>query len=80
MGMEQHAYMEYREGTSDKFYNIHLVQHGDAGWQVECEYGRRGVYTPNRYVMPKIPVNFAVAEQLFVEHLKKKQKKGYQLC
>lgn len=80
MGQEQHVYMEYREGTSDKFYNLHLVQHGDGGWQVECEYGRRGQFTPNRHTMPAITTNFATAERLFLQQLKKKQQKGYQLC
>lgn len=41
MEREEHTTLYFREGSSDKVYQAHLVQDG-AGWSVNFEYGRRG--------------------------------------
>jgi len=65
----------FREGTSDKQYNIHIIE-TDKGHLVHGFNGRRGgtLKVQNKTL---IPVSLGAAQQIFDKLYKDKTRKGY---
>ena len=72
--MEKSAYLYFREGSSDKVYNVHLRQ-GSDGWSVTFENGRRG--KPLREGEKGKGLDLASAERLWSKTVDAKIRKGY---
>ena len=70
------ARLYFREGSSDKVYEVDLVGSGTA-WTVNFAYGRRGNSLTTGTKTPQ-PVVFATAERLFDKIVNEKLAKGYQ--
>lgn len=71
----QECYLEYRQGTSDKVYNIRLIQDHTGEYRVKFEYGRRfNSLTGGSKVGP---VSYAVAEAAYDKLYHEKTAKGY---
>jgi bifunctional non-homologous end joining protein LigD len=66
----------YREGASDKVYQVSLVEN-EEGFVVHYAYGRRG-NTLTTGIKTKHPVSRKSAEKVFRQLVKSKQAKGYQ--
>jgi len=71
------ASLQYREGTSDKIYNLAVIA-VDGGHQVRFEYGRRGSTLTSGF-KPASPVAIEVAIKQFDKLCKEKVSKGYKL-
>jgi len=67
--------LAYRQGTSDKVYNVHLDRLADGDFQVTIEWGRR-THSLQRQIKGKYPSQ-GKAEHVFADLVKAKQKKGY---
>jgi bifunctional non-homologous end joining protein LigD len=68
----------FREGTSDKVYNVSLQQEVLNGYVVNFSYGRRG----NNLVVgskTKAPISLASARVIFDKLVKEKICKGYNI-
>jgi bifunctional non-homologous end joining protein LigD len=65
----------YREGSSDKVYQVQIEQQGD-GFLVNFAYGRRGS-TLNTGSKTSSPVPYEQAKRIFDKQVKEKQAKGY---
>lgn len=75
--MEQTAtFLYYREGSSDKVYNVRLIKKGN-GYVVDFEYGRRGATLKVGTKTPK-PVALKKAEEIYNELVAEKKTKGYE--
>lgn len=77
MTLKRSIRLGYTDETSDKVYQIDLVEM-DGGYKVEGQYGRRGraLKTQDK---TNGPVGFAEADQKFEAVLKEKLRKGYQI-
>ncbi len=66
----------YQQGSDDKVYQVDLCQVGDQGFVVNFRYGQRGSKLKNgtKHVAP---VRKLLAEQVFHNLVKSKQKQGY---
>lgn len=69
------THLYYTEGSSDKVYQIHLIQVGD-GWKVNGLNGRRGSALKEQNKTPD-PVDYATARKIYDKLVNKKLKKGY---
>ena len=69
--------LHYREGTSDKVYEVDLCQIGENRYVVNFRYGRRGA-TLKEGVKTTQPVPLAEAQKIFDKLVGEKTKKGYQ--
>lgn len=65
----------FRDGSSDKVYNVHVIQKGD-GYLVNFEYGRRGSSLTCGSKTPD-PVPLEKATKIADKLLKEKRGKGY---
>ena len=65
----------YREGTSDKVYQVSLEQES-AGWVVNFAYGRRGS-AMNPGTKTKSPIAYSQAKSIYDRLVAEKQGKGY---
>jgi len=72
---EEHAHLFYREGSSDKVYQAHLVKEG-SGFVVRFEFGRRG-QTLQTGAKTASPVPYDKAKAIYDKLVKEKSQKGY---
>jgi bifunctional non-homologous end joining protein LigD len=72
--MEQTT-LYYRQGASDKMYQISIEPSGDK-FVVNTQYGRRGS-TLRSETKTAVPVNYDAAKAIYVRLIKEKQSKGY---
>ena len=71
------AVLFYREGSSDKIYQLQLQPDTKtAGWVVNFQYGRRGS-TLTEGTKTQKPVDFEVATKVFRAAITQKKAKGY---
>ncbi len=68
-------FLHYREGSSDKVYQVTLEPQ-DAGYLVNFAFGRRGT-TLQTGTKTQAPVELAAAQKLFDKLVKEKTAKGY---
>jgi predicted DNA-binding WGR domain protein len=74
-GKPEYAQLVYREGTSDKVYNLNLATDETGNWFVAAEYGRRG---GNLREETKCEAEtYETAKKLYDKVLNEKLKKGY---
>jgi len=66
--------LEFRDGTSDKFYHLSIFENKD-GWVVETRFGRRG--TAGSYQVKCEGEDRETAQKIYDKTLKEKLKKGY---
>jgi bifunctional non-homologous end joining protein LigD len=75
MATQESIALFYREGSSDKVFNVQLTQQGD-GWIVNSQNGRRGSTLINREVTKGV-VGYEVAKAAYDSKVKSKLKDGY---
>ena len=68
--------LSYREGNSDKVYQV-SIDETEGGFKVNYAYGRRGS-TLKTGTKTQQPVSRDKAEKLFAKLVKAKEAKGYQ--
>jgi predicted DNA-binding WGR domain protein len=68
--------LHYREGTSDKVYEVDICQTGEAQYVVNFRYGKRGA-TLKEGVKTTQAVPLPEAERVFDKLVQEKTKKGY---
>src|SRR4051812_3888058 len=68
--------LEFREGTSDKVYEVDLCEVGPGQFVVNFRYGRRGSALRDGSKTPA-PVSQAQAQQIFDSLVAEKRGKGY---
>jgi len=68
--------LAYKDGSSDKVYNVWMREVGPNQFMVEFTYGRRGS-TLTAGSKTTSPVSLAAAEKIFDKLIKEKQAKGY---
>lgn len=73
--LNQSVHLQYREGSSDKVYQIQLEARGD-GYVVTFAYGRRGA-TLQTGTKTTSPVPYEEALTIFQRLVKEKKSKGY---
>ncbi len=78
MKLVQHVRLEYREGSSDKVYEVDLAEVGDDEYVVNFRYGRRGS-SLREGTKTKTPVARERAEELYEDLVDSKLSKGYSL-
>lgn len=66
----------YKDGGSDKVYNVQIVDKENNLYSVDFQYGRRG-NSLTTGTKTNNPVDFATAEKVFDKLVKEKQAKGY---
>lgn len=71
----QECYLEYRQGTSDKVYNIRLIQDDTGEFHVKFEYGRRNNSLTGGSKVG--PVSYNVAAAAYDKLYHEKTAKGY---
>lgn len=64
-------------GTSDKVYNMTLLEVEPNMFQVEVEYGPRRK-TRKIYRKPSFPTTLPWAEEFYTDQLRQKKRRGYQ--
>ena len=65
----------YREGTSDKVYQV-AIEPAGTRFVVNFAYGRRGTIL-NTGTKTNVPVDFAAAKRIYDKLVKEKTAKGY---
>jgi len=73
--MIQSVFLSYREGTSDKVYQVTIEAQGEA-YLVNFAFGRRG-NTLQTGTKTQTPVDLPLAQKLFDKLVKEKTAKGY---
>jgi predicted DNA-binding WGR domain protein len=68
-------HLEFQEGSSDKVYNVEVVQTGKL-YEVRFEYGRRGSNL-NKGTKTDNPVSLDQANTVYHKLVQEKKKKGY---
>src|SRR4051794_32129201 len=76
MKLLNHVRLEFREGTSDKVYEVDLCEVGPGQFVVNFRYGRRGSALRDGSKTPA-PVAQAQAQQIFDALVAEKRGKGY---
>ncbi len=76
MKLLQRTILEFREGNSDKVYEVDLCDVGMGGYIVNFRYGRRGTVLKEG-TKTSAPVSRADAERAFQALVTEKTKKGY---
>src|SRR5688572_11347231 len=76
MKLVRQTVLVYREGSSDKVYEVDLCEVGDGSYVVNFRYGRRGA-SLKEGVKTASPVPLAAAEKVFQDLVSSKTKKGY---
>ena len=76
MKLVKQAILEYRQGASNKVYEVDLCQVGNNQYVVNFRYGRRGGKLREGSKTP-LPVALAAAEREFDKLVASKVKKGY---
>ncbi|HEX8116496.1 MAG TPA: HEAT repeat domain-containing protein, partial [Pyrinomonadaceae bacterium] len=76
MKLIRQTVLVYREGSSDKVYEVDLCEVGAGSYVVNFRYGRRGS-SLKEGVKTASPVPLAAAEKVFQELVGSKTKKGY---
>lgn len=77
MKLTKQSKLFFKEGNSDKVYEIDLCEMGNAQYTVNFRYGRRGA-TLKEGTKTEKPVSLVSAEQIFDTLEAEKRKKGYQ--
>ncbi|BAZ08418.1 WGR domain-containing protein [Calothrix sp. NIES-4071] len=77
MKLVKRTTLHYREGTSDKVYEVDICQTGKAQYVVNFRYGKRGA-TLKEGVKTTQAVPLPEAERVFDKLVQEKTKKGYQ--
>lgn len=77
MNIEMQASLFYISGTSDKEYNVYLLQKDDL-WICNFSYGRRGSALKNG-TKTQSPVSWEKAHDIYNKLVKSKISKGYEL-
>ena len=75
MSLEKSVRLEFREGRSDKVYEMDLIPVEDK-FLVKIVYGGRW-NANNRYCKPDAPTSYAKALDIFEDLERKKRNKGY---
>jgi len=70
------AKLEYKQGTSDKIYEVDLCEVGSDQFVVNFRYGRRGATLRDGSKTPAA-VSEAAAESIFEDLVASKEAKGY---
>jgi hypothetical protein len=72
------AYLEMRDGSADKLYNVHLEADPSSRgqWRVRAEGGRRGASTLRQYTKAEA-ISYASAKKAYVGVVAEKTGKGY---
>src|SRR3712207_3925383 len=76
MKLIRQTVLVYREGSSDKVYEVDLCEVGAGAFVVNFRYGRRGSRLKEG-VKTAAPVPLQAAERVFQELVTSKTKKGY---
>lgn len=76
MKLVKQVSLEYREGSSDKVYEVDLCEVGAGQFVVNFRYGRRGS-TLRDGSKTAVPVGEAAANRIFDDLVASKEKKGY---
>lgn len=71
------ANLSYQVGSSDKVYIVNLIQETTTGFQVICQYGRRGTALQEA-AKTKQPIDYNSARKIFDKTVAEKKSKGYQ--
>ncbi len=69
-------HLAYHDGTSDKVYNVQLVE-SSGGWEVNFQYGRRGKTLIEGTKTNGHSVALHLARQIYNELVDSKKDKGY---
>lgn len=77
MKLLKETILEYREGTSDKVYEVRTFIESAAGYSVECTYGRRGAV--NRKANKGVFSTFGEAYKVHELTVGEKLRKGYKI-
>ena len=77
MKLVKQVILFYREGSSDKVYEVDLCEVGVGRYVVNFRYGRRGAVLKEG-TKTATPVALAAAEREFNDLVESKRKKGYQ--
>ncbi|QDU95675.1 hypothetical protein [Lignipirellula cremea] len=77
MKLLRQARLHFREGNSDKVYEVDLCEVGSDQCVVNFRYGRRGSVLRDGSRTPA-PITFAAAERLYEDLVASKQAEGYQ--
>lgn len=78
MKLVRQSRLHFREGNSDKVYEVDLCEAGEDGFLVNFRYGRRGSALRDGTKTP-IPEPRAKAEQIFDALVNEKTRKGYKV-
>src|SRR5688572_23547149 len=70
--------LQFKEGNSDKVYEVDLCEAGD-GFVVNFRYGRRGTELKEG-TKTIAPVSLAEAEKIFQKLIDEKTRKGYHIA
>lgn len=73
--MQESIALFYREGSSDKVYQIQLAE-ASSGWLVNTQHGRRGS-TLKPGTRTETPVDYAEAKKIYDKLVMTQMKKGY---
>lgn len=76
MKLVRQSRLHFREGKSDKVYEVDLCDAGDDGFVVNFRYGRRNSTLKEGTKTP-FPESRAKAERIFAELIAEKTRKGY---
>jgi predicted DNA-binding WGR domain protein len=76
MKLIRQTVLVYREGSSDKVYEVDLCEVGAGGYVVNFRYGRRGARLKEG-VKTVSPVSRLDAEKIFQDLVDSKTRKGY---
>ena len=79
MKLVRQSRLEFREGTSDKVYEVDLCEAGEGEFLVNFRYGRRGS-TLKDGTKTVYPVTRSQAESVFEKLVTEKTKKGYHVA
>jgi predicted DNA-binding WGR domain protein len=71
--------LHYKEGNSDKIYEVDLCDAGGEKFVVNFRYGRRGAELKEG-TKTTVPVQFAEAEKIFQKLVDEKTRKGYHVA
>ena len=76
MRLIKQSFLYFKEGNSDKVYEIDLCDVGNDKYVVNFRYGRRGAQLKEGSKTP-VPVNLADAEKIYDSLETEKLNKGY---
>ena len=76
---ERSVRLHFQSGSSDKVYELDLVQNASGNWECKFAYGRRGASLNRGTKTPDGGATYAKAQQAFEKIYAEKTGKGYQV-